>query len=69
MYWLPEDELPLAIIEKKNGRKEIVLQEDDWNKVEIKMISELFVSNQVIFLQKIYYLLKIFISRVPLILL
>ncbi|XP_013658330.1 uncharacterized protein LOC106363070 [Brassica napus] len=47
MYWLPEDELPLAIIEKKNGRKEIVLQEDDWNKVEIKMISELFVSNQV----------------------
>ena len=69
MYWLPEDELPLAIIEKKNGRKEIVLQEDDWNKVEIKMISALFISNQVIFLQKIYYLLKIFISRVPLILL
>ena len=69
MYRLLEDELPLAIIEKKNGKKEIVLQEDDWNKVEIKMISELFISNQVIFLQKIYYLLKIFISRVPLILL
>uniref|UniRef100_A0A0D3AJ25 Replication protein A 70 kDa DNA-binding subunit B/D first OB fold domain-containing protein n=1 Tax=Brassica oleracea var. oleracea TaxID=109376 RepID=A0A0D3AJ25_BRAOL len=44
---LVEDGLPLAIIEKKNGKKEIVLQEDDWNKVEIKMISELFVSNQV----------------------
>ncbi|KAG2279708.1 hypothetical protein Bca52824_050928 [Brassica carinata] len=43
---LVEDGLPLAIIEKKNGKKEIVLQEDDWNKVEIKMISELFVSNQ-----------------------
>ena len=69
MYRLVEDGLPLAIIEKKNGKKEIVLQEDDWNKVEIKMISALFISNQVIFLQKIYYLLKIFISRVPLILL
>lgn len=56
-----EDELPLALIEKKNGKKEIVLQEDDWNKVEIKMISELFVSNQVIFLQMIYYLVKLFI--------
>ncbi|KAH0863815.1 hypothetical protein HID58_081026 [Brassica napus] len=44
---LLEDELPLAIIEKKNGKKEIVLQEDDWNKVEIKMISALFISNQV----------------------
>ncbi|KAG2256847.1 hypothetical protein Bca52824_076141 [Brassica carinata] len=51
MYRLVEDELPLAIIEKKNGKKEIVLQEDDWNKVEIKMISELFVSNQVLMLE------------------
>ncbi|XP_013607721.1 PREDICTED: uncharacterized protein LOC106314394 [Brassica oleracea var. oleracea] len=44
---LVEDELPLAVIEKKYGKKEIVLQEDDWNKLEIKMISELFVSNLV----------------------
>ena len=43
MYRLVEDELPLAVIEKKNGKKEIVLQEDDWNKLEIKMILELFV--------------------------
>ncbi|KAG2247131.1 hypothetical protein Bca52824_086759 [Brassica carinata] len=42
---LVEDELPLAVIEKKNGKKEIVLQEDDWNKLEIKMILELFVEN------------------------
>ncbi|CAN7120459.1 unnamed protein product [Brassica rapa subsp. narinosa] len=42
---LVEDKLPLAVIEKKNGKKEIVLQEDDWNKLEIKMISELFVEN------------------------
>ena len=45
MCRLVEDKLPLAVIEKKNGKKEIVLQEDDWNKLEIKMISELFVSN------------------------
>ncbi|KAF8099598.1 hypothetical protein N665_0241s0031 [Sinapis alba] len=44
---LVEDELPLAVFEMKNAKKEIVLQEDDWNKLEIKMISELFVSNQV----------------------
>ncbi|KAL0667706.1 hypothetical protein Bca4012_030410 [Brassica carinata] len=42
---LVENELPLAVIEKKNGKKEIVLQEDDWNKLEIKMILELFVEN------------------------
>ncbi|KAG2277147.1 hypothetical protein Bca52824_059702 [Brassica carinata] len=47
LFGLVEDELPLAVIEKKYGKKEIVLQEDDWNKLEIKMISELFVSNLV----------------------
>ncbi|KAF3540362.1 hypothetical protein F2Q69_00018817 [Brassica cretica] len=45
---LLEDELPLAVIEKKNGKREVVLQEDDWKDLEIKMISELFVANQTI---------------------
>ncbi|KAJ4910556.1 P-loop containing nucleoside triphosphate hydrolase protein [Raphanus sativus] len=41
------DELPLALIEQ-NGKKEtLVLKEDDWDKLEIKEISELFVSNQI----------------------
>lgn len=46
-----EDELSLAVIEKKNGKRERdLLQEDDWNDLEIKMISELIVANQVIFI-------------------
>ncbi|XP_048612001.1 replication protein A 70 kDa DNA-binding subunit-like [Brassica napus] len=44
---LMEDELPLSLIEKRNGKKEVVLQEEDWNGLEIKTISELFVANQV----------------------
>ncbi|KAF3546364.1 hypothetical protein DY000_02002857 [Brassica cretica] len=47
---LMEDELPLSLIEKRNGKKEVVLQEEDWNGLEIKTISELFVANQVIFI-------------------
>ncbi|CAF1967821.1 unnamed protein product [Brassica napus] len=43
---LMEDELPLSLIEKRNGKKEVVLQEEDWNGLEIKTISELFVANQ-----------------------
>lgn len=43
-----EDNLPLAVIEKRNGKREVVLEEDDWNDLEIKMISELFVAHQVI---------------------
>ncbi|KAG2299347.1 hypothetical protein Bca4012_010919 [Brassica carinata] len=46
-YRLLEDELPLSVIEKKNGKREMVLTEDDWNDLEIKMISELFVANLV----------------------
>ena len=38
----------LLLLRKKNGKREVVLQEDDWKDVEIKMISELFVANQVI---------------------
>ncbi|XP_056842982.1 uncharacterized protein LOC130511114 [Raphanus sativus] len=44
---IEQDELPLAVIENKAGKREIVLKEDDWNDLEIKTISELFVSNQV----------------------
>ncbi|XP_013658519.1 replication protein A 70 kDa DNA-binding subunit-like [Brassica napus] len=44
---LMEDELPLSLSEKRNGKKEVVLQEEDWNGLEIKTISELFVANQV----------------------
>ena len=47
-YRLMEDELPLAFIEKQNGKREVVLQEDDWNDLDIKMIFELFVADQVI---------------------
>ncbi|CAN6803937.1 unnamed protein product [Brassica oleracea] len=43
---LMEGELPLSLIEKRNGKKEVVLQEEDWNGLEIKTISELFVANQ-----------------------
>ncbi|CAF1930403.1 unnamed protein product [Brassica napus] len=43
---LMEDKLPLSLIEKRNGKKEVVLQEEDWNGLEIKTISELFVANQ-----------------------
>ncbi|CAN7029602.1 unnamed protein product [Brassica oleracea var. botrytis] len=43
---LMEDELPLSLSEKRNGKKEVVLQEEDWNGLEIKTISELFVANQ-----------------------
>ncbi|CAN6885774.1 unnamed protein product [Brassica oleracea] len=50
-YRLVEDELPLAVIDKKNGKREVVLQEDDWKDLEIKMISELFVANQVLMLE------------------
>ncbi|CAN7120658.1 unnamed protein product, partial [Brassica rapa subsp. narinosa] len=47
MYRLLEDEFPFAVvIEKQIGKREIVLQEDDWKDLEIKMISELFVANQ-----------------------
>ncbi|KAL0774838.1 hypothetical protein Bca101_039990 [Brassica carinata] len=46
-----EDELPLSLIEKRNGKKEVVLQEEDWNGLEIKTISELFVANQVLMLE------------------
>lgn len=42
-----EDNLPLSLIEKRNGKKEVVLQEEDWNDLEIKTISELFLANQV----------------------
>ncbi|KAG2295634.1 hypothetical protein Bca52824_042303 [Brassica carinata] len=48
---LMEDELPLSLIEKRNGKKEVVLQEEDWNGLEIKTISELFVANQVFMLE------------------
>ncbi|CAN7019074.1 unnamed protein product [Brassica oleracea var. botrytis] len=48
---LMEDELPLSLIEKRNGKKEVVLQEEDWNGLEIKTISELFVANQVLMLE------------------
>ena len=49
IYRLLEDEFPFAVvIEKQIGKREIVLQEDDWKDLEIKMISELFVANQVI---------------------
>ena len=40
-----EDTLPLSLIEKRNGKKEVVLQEEDWNDLEIKTISELFLAN------------------------
>ncbi|CAN7058528.1 unnamed protein product [Brassica rapa subsp. trilocularis] len=46
MEKLMEDELPLAFIEKQNGKREVVLQEDDWNDLDIKMIFELFVADQ-----------------------
>ncbi|CAF2271075.1 unnamed protein product [Brassica rapa] len=50
-YRLMEDELPLAFIEKQNGKREVVLQEDDWNDLDIKMIFELFVADQVLMLE------------------
>ena len=56
MYRLMEDELPLSLIEKRNGKKEVVLQEEDWNGLEIKTISELFVANQVIFIIMSFFL-------------
>lgn len=63
MYRLVGDELPLALIEQ-NGKKEtLVLKEDDWDKLEIKEISELFVSNQVIFIENIFYLFNILVKK------
>lgn len=64
MYRLVGDELPLALIEQKNGKKEtLVLKEDDWDKLEINEISELFVSNQVIFIENIFYLFNILVKK------
>lgn len=68
MYRLVGDELPLALIEQ-NGKKEtLVLKEDDWDKLEINEISELFVSNQVIFIENIFYLFNILVKKEALIL-
>ena len=57
-----EGELPLSLIEKRNGKKEVVLQEEDWNGLEIKTISELFVANQVIFIIMSFYLESYLVS-------
>lgn len=44
---LEDDPLPLALTDKKHGKREIINVADDWNDVGISMISEIIEMSEV----------------------